>query len=84
MHAGFLWNCRTRDSMTVSPQNAQGMELRILAGSGSATDVMVTESILTAEEFNIQLARALRSSLKSSGIPLPWKSTRTPFRVDRE
>jgi hypothetical protein len=47
MQAGFACHCWMRDSMTLSPQNAHGIESRIFAGSGSGMDVCVIESKLS-------------------------------------
>jgi hypothetical protein len=41
--------------MTLSPQNAHGIDLRILAGSGSGIDIYVTEKMLSLEADIIQL-----------------------------
>jgi hypothetical protein len=47
MQAGFSCNCWIRDFMTLSLQNAHGIDLRILAGSGSGMDVCATERTLS-------------------------------------
>ena len=73
-----------RDSITFSPQNAQGIDLRIFAGSGSRTDVGSIETMLSLEAGIIQLVRALLFSYNSSGISFPWKCTRTPDLDDRQ
>ena len=73
-----------RDSITFSPQNEHGMDLRILAGSGSGMDIGSIERRLSLEADIIHLVRALLSSRNSCGIPSPWKCTRTPDLDDRQ
>ena len=57
--------------MTLSPQNAHGIDSRIFAGSGSGMGVLVTERMLSLEADKIQLVKAIRSSRKPSGILFP-------------
>jgi hypothetical protein len=49
MQAGFPSNWLMRDSITFSPQNAHGIDLRIFAGSGSGMDVGFIETMLSLE-----------------------------------
>jgi hypothetical protein len=84
MQVGFPLNLFMHDSITFSPQIEHEIESRILAGSGSGMDVGSIERMLSLDADMIHLERTFLSSGNSSGIPSPWKYTRTPDLDDRQ